>query len=79
MVIRELFKPISESSDRREQSFQRQLNQAIQSIEEATKRLQSSYYPYWYANPTGSSGSMGAGWDIGLRATPRDKSYEVQG
>lgn len=79
MVIRESSKPISEPSDRREQSFQRQLNQAIQSIEEATKKLQSSYYPYWYANPTGGSGSMGAGGHIGFRTTAGNKPDEVQG
>jgi len=40
-----------QSYHRREQSIQRPSDQEIQSAKETFKKLQASYYPYWYANP----------------------------
>jgi len=44
-------KEFRQSHHRRVESVQGSVNQAFQSSEEALKKLQASYYPYWYANP----------------------------
>jgi len=68
-----------QSHHRREQSIQRPSDQAFQSSEEALKKLQTSYYPYWYAHSTGSSGFMGTSWHLGSGATLGNKPDKVQG
>jgi hypothetical protein len=70
---------IQEPNHRREQPIQRSIDQTIQSSKETSKKLQSTYYPYWYANTTGSSGSMVPGWHLGFGPTLGNKPNQVQG
>lgn len=68
---------VQEFDHRREQPIQGLEHQTIQSSEETFKKLQSTYYPYWYANTTGRSGSMVPGWHLGFGTTIRNKPDKV--
>jgi len=69
---------VQEPNHRREQSVQRPIDQKVQSTQEAPQKLYSTYYPYWYANPTGNGRSMVTGWHLGFRGTFGNKPNEVQ-
>ena len=51
MAFRTECEEVQQSDHRREQPIQRPSDQEIQSAKKAFKKLQSTYYPYWYANP----------------------------
>ena len=68
---------IQESNHRRKQPVQGSVDEAIQSAEETLKKLQASYYPYWYANPPGHSGPVVTGWHLGFRGKTGDEPNEV--
>jgi len=51
MAIRTECKEVQQPSNRRKQPIQRPVDEEIQSAKKAFKKLQSTYYPYWYANP----------------------------
>jgi len=71
------YKEFRQSNHRREQSIQRPSDQEIQSAEEAFKKLQASYYPYWYANPTGNGRPVVTDWHLGFRGTLGDEPDKV--
>jgi len=77
LVVGELREAIRQSDHRRIESLQGPIDQAFQSAEETLKKLQASYYPYWYANPPGHSGPVVTGWHLGFRGKTGDEPNEV--
>ena len=77
MAVGEFREAIRQSDHRRIESLQRPIDQTFQSAEEALKKLQASYYPYWYANPPGHSGPVVTGWHLGFRGKTGDEPNEV--
>ena len=78
LAVGEFREAIRQPNHRREQSVQRPIDQKVQSTQEAPQKLYSTYYPYWYANPTGNGRSMVTGWHLGFRGTFGNKPNEVQ-
>jgi hypothetical protein len=68
---------VQEPNHRREQPVQRPEYKTFQSFEEVVKELQSTYYPYWYADPTGDGRPMVTGWHLGFRGKTGDEPDEV--
>jgi len=78
LAVGEFREAIRQPNHRRVESVQGSVNQAFQSSEEALKKLQASYYPYWYANPTRDGRPMVTGWHLGFRGASGNKPDEVQ-
>ena len=77
MAVGEFREAIRQSDHRRVKSLQRPIDQTFQSAEEALKKLQASYYPYWYADSTGDGRPVVTGWHLGFRGASGDKPDEV--
>jgi len=77
LVVGEFRQAIRQSDYRRIESLQGPIDQAFQSAEETVKKLQASYYPYWYTDPSGNGRPVVTGWHLGFRGKIGDEPNKV--